>query len=66
MTQESVSKNVYWLLLLAACMNVITYFVWKWIMGEEPSFITFISMQIVFNCLIGMNIVRMIKNIDSK
>ena len=66
MTQKTVFKNVYWLLLLAACMNVITYFVWKWIMGEEPGVIIFISMQIVYNCLIGMNIVRMIKNIDSK
>ena len=66
MTQKSVLKNVYLLLLLAACMNVITYFVWKWIMGEEPSFITFISMQIVFKYLIGMNIVSIINNTDSK
>ncbi len=63
MTKKSVYKNIYWLLLTAACMNIITYFAWKLIIKEEPSVIILISMQIVYNFLIGQNIIRMIKKL---
>lgn len=63
MTKKSVYKNIYWLLLTAVCMNIITYFAWKLIIKEEPSVIILISMQIVYNFLIGQNIIRMIKKL---
>lgn len=63
MTKKSVYKNIYWLLLTAACINIITYFAWKLIIKEEPSVIILISMQIVYNFLIGQNIIRMIKKL---
>ncbi len=63
MTKKSVYKNIYWLLLTVACMNIITYFAWKLIIKEEPSVIILISMQIVYNFLIGQNIIRMIKKL---
>lgn len=58
------TNKIYFILLPLGCINILFYYIWIYLLGEEPALFQYSILQVFANGIAAMYIINHIKKDD--